>query len=550
MPSSPAESKIKKPAAPAAPSAAKAKTPTVSTTKAAKKPAATGDKTPVKVVDKKSAVAKPSMEPKKQTADNVELLSEEDIRKKEEMRKEAEEEMERLRKAAWQAQVDYDRKQEEKRRKKAEEESRRKKEEAFLTKALLECAFDGEEEEMDKLFIKAASIFIGKSAIDACDGHGNTLLSEAAAGGSASTVAKLISLGADPNTKGEFNRTPLWRAAFLGKSEVVLPLMEGGADPRLINDSGELPIHIAANPDIKSMLESWDISKTDKLVQEFVERREKRIAQESADRAKAVRSAESAVEVAQKAYDTCQNSLHHARGELEKRINEHDLCIEEKKSTEIISATLASIKEAEKVVDERKAASTAAFEALDTARFNAREKKLETDSQLLPGIPMDIKELDSVLLRDVGGKLAADGRWPLIVDVTGQTSVFLRYIDSNYVSSLLMEPEKVRRSLLGAIRYGKPLVVDLMDVNLWHQLSSMFDAILSGLFDHILSKRIMQEETFKLLIKDSDGDSYDISNFQSERIQKGFKVIFVTSAINPNPEVFDKLCAFRVLLKE
>ncbi len=40
-------------------------------------------------------------------------------------------------------------------------------------------------------------------------------------------------LGADPNSRGEFGRTPLWRAAFLGKEKVVPVLLEGGADQRI-----------------------------------------------------------------------------------------------------------------------------------------------------------------------------------------------------------------------------------------------------------------------------------------------------------------------------
>ena len=102
----------------------------------------------------------------------------------------AEAEMEALRKAAWQAQVDYERKQEAKRRKKAEEEARKKKEVAALTKAMLEAAFDGEDDELVKLLAKASDIM--KNPVDCCDAHGNSLLSEAAAGGNASSVNLLL----------------------------------------------------------------------------------------------------------------------------------------------------------------------------------------------------------------------------------------------------------------------------------------------------------------------------------------------------------------------
>jgi ankyrin repeat protein len=46
--------------------------------------------------------------------------------------------------------------------------------------------------------------------------------------------------------QGEFKRTPLWRAAFLGQLQVLAPLLEAGADPRIPNEGGELPEHVAS----------------------------------------------------------------------------------------------------------------------------------------------------------------------------------------------------------------------------------------------------------------------------------------------------------------
>ncbi len=81
--------------------------------------------------------------------------------------------------------------------------------EAALRKALLEAAYDGEEAELEKLLEKAAALGM-KDPVDTADAHGNTLLSEAAAGGALGTVKLLLGRGADPNSQGEFMRTPLW----------------------------------------------------------------------------------------------------------------------------------------------------------------------------------------------------------------------------------------------------------------------------------------------------------------------------------------------------
>ena len=57
--------------------------------------------------------------------------------------------------------------------------------------------------------------------IDCTDANNNTPLSEASAGGHADTIKLLLSLGASPNNRGQFGRTPLYRAAFAGHLDAV-----------------------------------------------------------------------------------------------------------------------------------------------------------------------------------------------------------------------------------------------------------------------------------------------------------------------------------------
>jgi hypothetical protein len=125
--------------------------------------------------------------------------------------------------------------------------------------------------------------------VDCADSHGNTLLSEASAGGALRVCKPLLKKGAYPNAQGEFRRTPLWRAAFLGKTDLIIPMLEGGCDPRIANESGELPVHVAASDEIRGALEEWDVRKTDELEREWKRRDEKRAVEAAARKATALR---------------------------------------------------------------------------------------------------------------------------------------------------------------------------------------------------------------------------------------------------------------------
>ena len=178
--------------------------------------------------------------------------------------------------------------------------------------------------------------------------------------------------------------------------------------------------------------------------------------------------------------------------------------------------------------------------ASDRRRCAANEIYIEAESAL--------QELDDVLIRDVGNKIRNDGRSPLVIDTSGQTSVFLRYMDTNYVNALSpsqMEPEKLRKSILGGIRYGKPFVLDLMDVDLWSELVPMFDKIIPCLFNHLLTKSLLQGEKYMELVKPGDGEEYDRNKFQDTTIHR-FIFVVLTSLRNPNADMIEKMYTLRI----
>ena len=405
-----------------------------------------------------------------------------------------EEEMEELRHKAWLAQVEYERKQEAKRRKRDAEERARRKAEAAARVQLLEAAYDDEVDELEQALATTCAATGRKLVeVEAEDASGNTALSEAAAGGAEGALARLLELGADPNRKGQYGRTPLWRACFMAKLACVRLLLSAGADPQLSNDEGELPTGVAATDEIKSALADFDPKETERLITERAERAKEAAALRT-EQAQAAESAlESAADGAERAADISQRELRGARAELARLIEEHDLMVTEgTKRADTIELTLQAIHDAEARVEacvlratETAEASREAVAALSSERARNRgEADAHADE-------LDAAEDDSCLRCDIGGlndllfregegarrlKEAAGGRWPLLVDPSGQSSVFLTYADSNFVqlcNPSALEPNKLRRGLLGAIRYGKPFVLDSLDVDMYAARASL-----------------------------------------------------------------------------
>jgi hypothetical protein len=161
-------------------------------------------------------------------------------------------------------------------------------------------------------------------------------------------------------------------------------------------------------------------------------------------------------------------------------------------------------------------------------------------------IKINIKEIDDMVLRDLSDALKNSlTEWPLILDTNDLAATFLRYRDTNYVNCLdmqAMQSERFRLALLGAIRYGKPFVIDLMqyDQELLETVRTVCSQISiyhpGDLFQDLCNKSILANENYlKLVNLQKDGKEYQSQYFNKIRLNN-FKVIFLTS--NPYP------CAF------
>ncbi|XP_077207386.1 IQ motif and ankyrin repeat domain-containing protein 1 isoform X2 [Paroedura picta] len=409
--------------------------------------------------------------------------------------------MEHLQREAFVALVKREQEEAERERKKEEEEKKKQREEQQRKKRMLEAAFDGDVEEM-------------------------------------TAVLK----------EGAFNRTPLYRAAFGGHLAAVEILLQHGADPRLYADDGNTPEQVASLDSLVAILNSWDISLTDSMLQKMEAEQQRRAHLEKKQKEAETIQMTDEVEQLAKEHERRSKELQQAYCELNRRITEHDKC--QRKQMGNAEITLHAIADAERVVQKLRLDVENAEEKLSLARLRLREQSQGGARAELQGLRCSVQELDDVLFKDVGGKIHLDGRWPLIIDPSGQAAIFLRYRDTNYLNTVNpsdMSVETIRLALLGAIRYGKPLVFDMMEVNMFDTVKKQLERLEPGLTDAVLGRTILDNERYLSLLRPTDGPEYADTEFQAARTEK-FRLFVVTKQHHPPEELLQILLPIQVVL--
>ncbi|XP_017900673.1 PREDICTED: putative IQ motif and ankyrin repeat domain-containing protein LOC642574 homolog isoform X1 [Capra hircus] len=492
------------------------------------------------------------------------LLARKELARRQQEHQDYQELMEKLQREAFVAQVRREQEAARRRQEEAAAAERRRQEERLRGARLLEAAFDGNLGEIQAVLREVDELLTREgmgcdaagmvrrlqrrlALVDFEDSGGNTPLSEAAAGGQSLAIQLLAEQGASPNSKGAFGRTPLYRAAFGGHLEAVEVLLKLGADPRVYADDGSTPEQVASLDTVVSVLQSWDLSLTDAMLQNMEAERERR-AQEAA-RHQEAEAQRMNLKVQQLAKDQqqCHQQLQQAYCELNRRIAEHDQC--EQRGAGLAALTLQAIKDAEEQVDRLQQEAQKAEEALALARLELREQTQEAEEEV-PGLKCQVSELHDVLMKDVGDRIRADGRWPLVIDPSGQAATFLRYQDTNYVDAVNpdhLRPERIRLALLGALRFGKPLVFDLREVDLFPAVQQQLEAVQPGLAQELLGRGLLEQERYLSLLRPTDGPEYGPNQFQEARLQH-FRLFFVTKVRWPPAEQLQVLLPVRVQL--
>ncbi|OWF36299.1 uncharacterized protein LOC110441856 [Mizuhopecten yessoensis] len=163
----------------------------------------------------------------------------------------------------------------------------------------------------------------------------------------------------------------------------------------------------------------------------------------------------------------------------------------------------------------------------------------------LPEIEMGVKSIPEFLLEDVGEVIKKSPRWPYIVNPSGVLSTFVKYRNINVLRVMdqhEMEAEMIRKGLLGALRYGKPFLIDMEDNDLFTPMTEFLDRVIPGLTDMLLTKKITEEENIDKLIRKNDDEDYQRSiTYQTDN----FRFAILTKKIEVSDEVKSKMFIVR-----
>ncbi|XP_002734393.1 IQ motif and ankyrin repeat domain-containing protein 1-like [Saccoglossus kowalevskii] len=164
------------------------------------------------------------------------------------------------------------------------------------------------------------------------------------------------------------------------------------------------------------------------------------------------------------------------------------------------------------------------------------------------GVTIQLKQLVNIL-KDGDGTIKNTGRWPLVIDPSGRAGTFLRYQDTNYLQALSpddMQPETIRKALIGSIRHGKTFTIDMIESDMYGNIKTQMDEIQKGLLDCLLSKDLLKDEKYLTIVKESDGGEYGQYKF-NDLYMNDFVFVLVTQMSSPGEELLNKFYTVTIL---
>lgn len=165
-----------------------------------------------------------------------------------------------------------------------------------------------------------------------------------------------------------------------------------------------------------------------------------------------------------------------------------------------------------------------------------------------------IKGLADVLLKDVGGMRAKDGRWPLVIDPSGRSSTFIQYTGAAvfHMPDLRdMDSLRLRRALLNGLLKGGCILVDLGAFDFGSEvIEEPWNNVERGLFRKLVDRSVLYSyllpRRFLSLVTQEVKHDYDEYLFFDEKISN-FVFGFVTRVHNPDWSFAKQFYTIRIM---
>jgi len=371
-------------------------------------------------------------------------------------------------------------------------------------------------------------------------------LLEAAYEGRSSEVQKLLEGGVPVSAHNQNGTTAL--------SEVVQILLEHGGDPRLHDNEACTPIDVGKGDGVLAKLRAWDVEETDEIIAEYEFRCEAERLQQQRVQQQEMQSIDVEFEQATTAHEAAQAALARAKRSFREREKEHGLGLAAGHTTAVMACASASDH-----LDAAEATARAAQAKLDDVnrrRLEAAER-CGALMQAPPGRNVFIPDLNSVLIRDISGRITKGSRWPLIIDPSECANKLLQYSGCSVLCFWRadeMTADRIRKALLCMIRGGGVLAVNLVcfsggvDLEL---LAEPFEQVRPGLFADIMSRAILSPSPgkhrpmFLDLVQADEKRQFSIEHFD-ERCTSRFKFFVLSEAETPHRQLLEAFDVLRV----
>ncbi|XP_071111062.1 IQ motif and ankyrin repeat domain-containing protein 1-like [Haliotis cracherodii] len=135
-------------------------------------------------------------------------------------------------------------------------------------------------------------------------------------------------------------------------------------------------------------------------------------------------------------------------------------------------------------------------------------------------------------------------KWPLIIDLQGNVTTFFKYRDANVLQAELpgdLSVDKLRVALIGALRFGKPLVLDMGSRDMG-EVERLND-VEKNLLDSLLNKTLLEDERYLTLVQPEDEKEYHNSAYYAT---ERFSLVVVTTNPSPNTHIAARMTCFQV----